>query len=135
MFCCFCRLSFFPFYLFFGSFRCLFFKSLLFFLLYLYWLSLIPYPLYCGSILTIISVDNGNIGFLLLSIILFPLIDWIAGFESKTMNFSFLLFYLFFGLILCFLLISLYLVKFFSLLIYFNELLDSYVLYKVDSYY
>ena len=63
--------------------------------------------MYCGSILTIISVDNGNIGFILLSIILFPLIDWIAGFESKTMNISFLLFYLFFGLILCFLLISL----------------------------
>ena len=35
------------------------------------------------------------------------LIDWIAGFESKTMNISFLLFYLFFVLILCFLLISL----------------------------
>ena len=74
---------------------------------FIYWSSLIPYPLYCGSILTIISVDNGNIGFILLSIILFPFIDWIAGFESKTMNISFLLFYLFFGLILCFLLISL----------------------------
>ena len=45
--------------------------------------------MYCGSILTIISVDNGNIGFILLSIILFPFIDWIAGFESKTMNISF----------------------------------------------
>jgi len=63
--------------------------------------------LYCGTILTIISIDNGNIGFILLTIILFPLIDWIAGFESKTMNISFLLFYLFFVLILCFLLISL----------------------------
>ena len=29
---------------------------------FIYWSSLIPYPLYCGSILTIISVDNGNIG-------------------------------------------------------------------------
>jgi len=31
--------------------------------------------LYLGSIVTIISIDNGNIGFILLSIILFPLID------------------------------------------------------------
>ena len=77
------------------------------FLSFIYWLSLIPYHSYCGSILIIISVVNGNISFLLLSIILFPLIDWIAGFESKTMNFSFLLFYLFFGVFLCFLLISL----------------------------
>jgi len=74
--------------------------------------------LYCGSILTIISVDNGNIGFILLSIILFPFIDWIAGFESKTMNISFLLFYLFFGLILCFLLISLLLFFMLSLIIW-----------------
>ena len=80
---------------------------LLFLFSFIYWSSLIPYPLYLGSILTIISIDNGNIGFILLSIILFPLIDWIAGFESKTMNISFLLFYLFFVLILCFLLISL----------------------------
>ena len=33
--------------------------------------------------------------------------NWIAGFESKTMNFSFLFILLFFGLFLCFLLNSL----------------------------
>ena len=56
----------------------------------IYWSSLIPYPLYCGSS---IGVDNGNIGFILLSIILFPLIDWIAGFitEYSSIYFSLIL--------------------------------------------
>ena len=39
--------------------------------------------------------------------ILFPIIDWISGFESKTASFSFLMLLLFSGLWLCFLLIYL----------------------------
>ena len=75
--------------------------------LFLYWLSLIPFPLYCGSILSIISLDNGNFGFVLLILILIPLIDWIAGFESKSMNFSSLWLYLFVMIFLSFPLTSL----------------------------
>jgi len=44
---------------------------------------------------------------LLLILILFPLIDWIAGFESKTLNFIFLFILLLIGIFLCFLLLSL----------------------------
>ena len=75
--------------------------------LVLYWFSLIPFPLYCGNILSIISVDNGNFGFILLILILIPLIDWIAGFESKSINFSFLWLFLFVMIFLSILLMSL----------------------------
>jgi len=73
----------------------------------LYWYSWIPYPLYCGSILSNLVWDNGNIGFVLLILILFPLIDWISGFESKTWNFYILFVLLLIGLFFCFLLFSL----------------------------
>ena len=79
----------------------------LFILCSFYWYSWIPYPLYCGSILSNLVWDNGNIGFVLLILILFPLIDWIAGFESKTLNFSFLFILLLIGIFFCFLLLSL----------------------------
>ena len=72
-----------------------------------YWYSWIPYPLYCGSILSNLVWDNGNIGFVLLILILFPLIDWISGFESKTWNFYILFVLLLIGLFFCFLLFSL----------------------------
>lgn len=54
-----------------------------------------------------IGLDNGNIGFLLLIGILFPLIFWIARIESNTMNFTLLFFLLFFLLVISFLLVSL----------------------------
>lgn len=54
-----------------------------------------------------VGLDNGNIGFLLLIIILFPLIYWIAKIESNTMNFTLLFFILFILLVISFLLISL----------------------------
>jgi NADH:ubiquinone oxidoreductase subunit 4 (subunit M) len=75
--------------------------------------------LYCGSICVMVRnrvvvsffadldwvvIDNGNIVFVLLLVILFPLIDWIAGFESKTMNYSLIFFLIFFDLFLCFVL-------------------------------
>ena len=84
----------------------------------LYWYSWIPYPLYCGSILSNLVFDNGNIGFVLLILILFPLIDWISGFESKTWNFSILFLFLLIGLFLCLLLFTLLL-----LLIYYESLI------------
>ena len=55
-------------------------------ILLFYWLSLIPWSYYSGSIESIITLDNGNIGFQLVVMILFPLIDWINRFESKTIN-------------------------------------------------
>ena len=74
----------------------------------IYFFSLIPFPFYCGSsFYWIFGFDNGNIGFLWLILVLFPLIYWIAGIESNTMNFSLLIVILFLLLFLCFLLISL----------------------------
>ena len=76
-----------------------------------YFFSLIPFPFYCGSLwrssINWVGVDNGNIGFLLLIAILFPLIYWIARIESKTMNFTLLFLLLFFLLVISFLLLSL----------------------------
>ena len=93
---------------------------------FFYSFSLIPFPFYCGVssvqvfcirydlrnyILylnnTCIGLDNGNIGFLLLIAILFPLIYWIARIESNTMNFTLLFLLLFFLLVISFWLVSL----------------------------
>jgi len=74
--------------------------------------------LYCGIILSNLVLDNGNIGFVLLIVILFPLIDWISGFESKTWNFNFLFLLLLILLFLCLLLFTLLL-----LLIYYELLI------------
>jgi len=63
--------------------------------------------LYCGSSWIGLSFDNGNIGFQLLIILLFPLILWIAGFETKSTKLFFLLLLLIFGLFICFTLLSL----------------------------
>ncbi len=85
---------------------------------YLYWYSWIPYPFYCGIIISNLVIDNGNFGFILLIFILFPLIDWAATFESKTWNFSILFILLLIGLFLSFLLFTLLL-----LLIYYELLI------------
>ena len=73
----------------------------------IYWYSWIPYPLYCGIILFNLVLDNGNIGFILLVMLLFPLINWISGFESKTYNFYILFLLLLIGLFFSFQLFSL----------------------------
>jgi len=83
------------------------FNSILVSLQFIYQLSLIPFPFYSGNNLGCFGVDHGNLGFLLLIILLFPVIFFIAGFESNTINFSFLLLLLFFGIFLCFLLLTL----------------------------
>ena len=51
--------------------------------------------------------EKQNIGFQLLIILLFPLILWIAGFETKSTKLFFLLLLLIFGLFICFTLLSL----------------------------
>jgi hypothetical protein len=51
-----------------------------------------------------IGVDNGNVGFLLLMLILFPLIYRVGGFESSMMNFS-LMFIVKYGLLMLLLLL------------------------------
>ena len=67
--------------------------------------SMIPFSLCCGSSsYWVVGVDNGNIGFLLLILILFPLVYWIAGVESNTMNHISLLFVNFILLLYCFVL-------------------------------
>ena len=74
----------------------------------IYFFSFIPFPFYCGlNYSSWFIVDNGNIGFLLLILLLFPLIYWIAGIESKTMNFSLQFIVLFMVLFMIFLLLSL----------------------------
>ena len=55
------------------------------------------------------TIDTSNIGFHLLIIILFPLINWIAEFESKINQYINLFILLFFLLFLCFIFNSLYL--------------------------
>lgn len=52
----------------------------------LYWLSLIPFPYYSGIIYISLSIDNGSILFQLLIWILFPVIYWMNGYESKTIK-------------------------------------------------
>ena len=52
----------------------------------LYFTSFIPFPYYSGMISIQITIDNGNIAFELLLIILYPIIYWINGFESKTIK-------------------------------------------------
>ena len=55
-------------------------------LLLMYYISFIPFPYYSGMISIQITIDNGNIAFELLLIILYPIIYWINGFESKTIK-------------------------------------------------
>jgi hypothetical protein len=76
-------------------------------IVYIYYISLIPFPFYLGSSINGFGIDNCNIGFTLLILVLFPLIYRIAGFESKTSSLSFLLISIFFALLLCFLFKSL----------------------------
>lgn len=72
--------------------------------IFLYVYSIIPFPFYSGF-----GIDTRNIGFILSSLVLFPLIYFIAGFESKSMNFNFLFISLSFGLLTCFIMKSLFL--------------------------
>jgi len=68
---------------------------LFYFISFIYYISLIPFPFYCGNSINGFSIDNSNIGFILLILVLFPLIYWISVFESKTINLSLFLFLLF----------------------------------------
>ena len=88
-----------------------------------YWYSWIPIPLYCGSIVSNLVWDNCNIGFVLLIFILFPLINWISGFESKTWNFFIIFNLLFYDLY------SLYILNcIFLLFIYYEWLVNLLVI-------
>ena len=57
--------------------------------------SILNITFYVGSSINGFSIDNCNIGFILLILLLFPIVYWIAGFESKTSSLSFLLLLLF----------------------------------------
>jgi len=74
----------------------------------IHFFPLIPFPYYCGcSFYWISGVDNGNIGFPWLILILLPFIYWIAEIEPNTITGVSLLFILLFVvLFLCFPLIS-----------------------------
>jgi len=88
------------------------------FLLLFYWLSLIPIPFFSGFVNYIFITDNGNIGFHLLIIVLFPIIYWVCTFESKTIKL------LVFTLILVLLLIIIFLIY-----SYFNYI----IIYELSS--
>ena len=86
--------------------------SLLFLSLLFYTFSLIPFCFCCGSsYYWVVGVDNGNIGYIIIVVILFPLIYWIAGIESNTFNHVLLLNGLFILVMLCF--VFIYLLLFF----------------------
>ena len=76
----------------------------------IYQLSLIPFALYSGYHISIFGIDHGNITYLLLVITLFSIVYFIAGFETNTINYSFILYILFILIIIIYLL---------SLLLYF----------------
>ena len=63
--------------------------------------------IYSGFSFISLTIDNSNIGFILLTLILFPIINWIAEFETKNNQYIYLLYLLFLLLFLCFLLNSL----------------------------
>ena len=73
----------------------------------LHYLARIPLPLYSGVSYFINSViDNCNIGYILLVLTLFPVIDRIPSFEPKTINFYGLIILPLFGLNISSLLVS-----------------------------
>ena len=76
----------------------------------IYQLSLIPFALYSGYHCSIFGIDHGNITYLLLCILLFSVIYFVAGFETNTINYTFILYILFIAIVLIYLL---------SLLLYF----------------
>ena len=63
--------------------------------------------MYSGFTYITLIIDSNNIGFNILIIILFPIINWIAEFETKSNNYIIIFILLFFLLLLCFLLNSL----------------------------
>ena len=63
--------------------------------------------MYSGFTYIILTIDSNNIGFNILIIILFPIINWIAESETKSNNYIIIFILLFFLLLLCFLLNSL----------------------------
>ena len=86
-------------------------------LIYLY--SWIPYPLYIGFVFSNVVFDNGNIGYVLLMGMLFPLIDWTVGFECNLLVMILLFTVLLLGMILCLIFLSLlYLFITYELLLY-----------------
>jgi hypothetical protein len=76
----------------------------------LHYLARIPLPLYSGLVAngfqSVIVIDNCNIGYILLVLTLFPVIDRISSFEPKTINFYGLIGFSLFGLIISSLLVS-----------------------------
>lgn len=116
-----------------------FFKSLILVLFiislfFLYCFSIIPFSFYVGLVIIgFFGIDNRNIGFLLLVLVLFPLIYWISAFESKSINFNSLLITLFILLLSCFLIHSLLL--FFLFFEYLIILLFFILLIFIPSFY
>jgi hypothetical protein len=74
----------------------------------LYYLARIPLPLYSGLVANGFQsvIDNCNIGYILLVLTPFPVIDRISSFEPKTINFYGLIGFSLFGLIISSLLVS-----------------------------
>ena len=71
------------------------------FLFFIYFFSLMPFPLLSGLSSSCFLLDNGNQGFIILVLLLYPLIYWIGGIESSS---STLLYFILFSLILVILL-------------------------------
>lgn len=118
--------------IFISSFVCIF---MFFWLVWLvYYLSLMPFPFYCGSsIYWIMGVDNGNISFILLMDVMIPIIFWIAGIESNTMNISIMLIIIIILLCNCFFLWII--LEFFVIYECFNILLFLVLFIFLPSFY
>ena len=90
--------------------------KILFVLSFFYGNSIIPFPFFSGNNINNFSIDNCNIGFILVIIVLFPIIYGIIGFESLTRSFSFQLVLIFLYLLVC---------------LIFNYLLWLFLLYEI----
>ena len=71
--------------------------------------SITPSPLMCGLNMLTFGLDNSNISYVILSIILYPSIYSIIRPESKSMNFSYVMLMVLFIISVCFMVMNLFL--------------------------